>query len=379
MSHFKMDLRFRAATSLAVSLLFAGIVHADPASAGRPAKEIQADIAAVDQDIEHNANFDVSIAYDPRFHAQMGHDIGSRRMKEADLYRELAKASPKLSAMALHLAAVDDARCAFWGDTDAQARVDARATDADPAIAADGKCEQQLIAWWNAIGNADAQTKIIDAVTELAQAHPDSTFIADCAQLMIQTNAASLQIGQRLNDLVCITLAKSTLGKSYAQQPMRMYEPLDFEGNTLKGKSFKLKDLRGKVVMVDFWATWCPPCRAEIPHVAELYQQYHDQGFEIIGVSSDNDRPQLTGFLKEHPEMPWQQLFSGGHGWHPLTKKFGINSIPRMLIVDKNGNLRAMNQSAERFKDLIPQLLAETYTPPPAKAVVKPTIRPIGT
>jgi thiol-disulfide isomerase/thioredoxin len=136
--------------------------------------------------------------------------------------------------------------------------------------------------------------------------------------------------------------------------------------------------------MVDFWATWCPPCRAEIPHVAELYQKYHDQGFEIIGVSSDNDRAELANFLQQHTEMPWQQLFSAGNGWHPLTKKFGINTIPRMLLVDRNGNLRMMTEQAELMKDLMPALLAETYTPPPppvktAKPAAKPiTQTPIG-
>jgi thiol-disulfide isomerase/thioredoxin len=322
--------------------------------------------------------FDAVVAYDPKFRHQMINSLGSPRGKEAALFRELAETSPKNAPLALHAAAIDDARCAFWGDSEAGTRVEARASDADPAVAADGKGEQQLIAWWSAFGNPDEQNKVVDEMTVLAKANPTSDFLANDVHLMIETNPATVEIGQKLTDVECISLARTPNGKAYSLQPNRIDEPLDFEGTTLKGKSFKMKDLRGKVVMVDFWATWCPPCRAEIPHVADLYQQFHDQGFEIIGVSSDNDRVALSSFLKEHTEMPWQELFSAGNGWHPLTKKFGIASIPRMLLVDRSGNLRMMAQSSEAFKELIPKLLAETYVAPPPKSTAKPAGKPLG-
>ncbi len=372
----KRSILFTSVQAVLLPLTLVFNAGADPKPAGRTAKQIESDIAAVRQDIEQHAGFDASVAYNPNARRQMNNDLGSRRSKEADLMRELAVALPRSSVLILHEAAIDDARCAFWGNSDAAARIEARAADKDPVVAADGKCDQQLIAWWNAFGNSDEQARVVDEVTAIAKANPTSDSLADSVHLMIDTNPATVAIGQKLTDVLCVTLGKTSIGKAYSQQPNRIDEPLDFDGTTVKGKSFKLKDFRGKVVLVDFWATWCPPCRAEIPHVAEMYQQYHDHGFEIIGVSSDNNKVELNNFLKEHTEMPWQELFSAGNGWHPLTKKFGIFSIPRMLLVDRNGNLRMMAQSAESFKTLLPDLLAETYVAPPEKTPAKFTAKP---
>ena len=120
-------------------------------------------------------------------------------------------------------------------------------------------------------------------------------------------------------------------------------------------------------MLIDFWATWCPPCREEIPRVAKVYAQYHDQGLEVVGVSSDQDRQTLAAFLKQHPEMPWPEMFQGGTAWHPLTKKFGITGIPAMYLIDRNGNLRT-TEAADVMDTLVPALLAETYTPPAKSA-----------
>ncbi len=114
--------------------------------------------------------------------------------------------------------------------------------------------------------------------------------------------------------------------------------PLDLKFTALDGTPVDLAALKGKVVLIDFWATWCPPCRGEVPNVVAAYHKYHDQGFEIIGISLDQDKDALLAFTKENG-MTWPQYFDG-NGWqNAISSRFGINSIPAMWLIDKQGNL----------------------------------------
>jgi thiol-disulfide isomerase/thioredoxin len=115
-------------------------------------------------------------------------------------------------------------------------------------------------------------------------------------------------------------------------------KPLELKFTAVDGQQVDLSQMRGKVVLIDFWATWCPPCRGEVPNVVAAYNKYHDQGFEIIGISLDQDKDTLLNFTKQNG-MVWPQFFDG-QGWHnEISSKFGIDSIPAMWLVGKDGKV----------------------------------------
>jgi len=134
-------------------------------------------------------------------------------------------------------------------------------------------------------------------------------------------------------------------------------KPVDIAFEAVDGRKVDLKELKGKVVLIDFWATWCGPCVAELPNVLAAYEKLHDQGFEIVGISFDQSKEALTKFVAEK-KMPWPQYFDG-EGWaNKYGKEFGINSIPAMWLVDKKGNLRDLNARAG-LADKVRKLLDE--------------------
>ena len=120
---------------------------------------------------------------------------------------------------------------------------------------------------------------------------------------------------------------------------------LDFEAQTLDGKTIHFPDdFRGKVVMLDFWATWCGPCVAEIPNIVAVYNQYHKNGFDILGVSLDMaNKKQVVEQFIINAQMPWQQIYDGGYWKAEIAQTYDVNSIPHAILVDGNtGKILAM-------------------------------------
>jgi thiol-disulfide isomerase/thioredoxin len=134
---------------------------------------------------------------------------------------------------------------------------------------------------------------------------------------------------------------------------------LDFT-DAIKGSAVSIKGLKGKVVVIDFWATWCGPCVAEMPKMKELYAKYRDQGVEFIGVSLDQPKEQggldkLKTFVKQN-EIGWPQYYQG-KGWESeFSMSLGINSIPCVFIVDAEGKLYSV-EAGGKLEEMIPDLL----------------------
>jgi thiol-disulfide isomerase/thioredoxin len=112
----------------------------------------------------------------------------------------------------------------------------------------------------------------------------------------------------------------------------------DFAVKDLGGQPLSVAKYKGKIVLVDFWATWCGPCMAEMPNVIQAYNQYHDKGFEIIGVSLDDDPAQLKAFLQQK-KLAWPQFNDGKQFDNELAVKYGINAIPANYLLDGDGRI----------------------------------------
>lgn len=139
--------------------------------------------------------------------------------------------------------------------------------------------------------------------------------------------------------------------------------------DAISGKKISMADLKGKVVVIDFWATWCGPCVGEMPENKKIYEECKDKGVEFIGVSLDNPESQggldrLKKFVATNG-IAWPQYYQG-NGWNSeFSASWGINSIPTVFIVDTDGNLYS-TEARGNLKTLIPKLLAGRAAKPGA-------------
>ena len=149
-----------------------------------------------------------------------------------------------------------------------------------------------------------------------------------------------------------------------------MEHPMELTYTAVDGRVVDLAKWRGKVVLIDFWATWCGPCLEELPNVKLVYQRYHDQGFEIAGVSFDQAHDaahpakrqksaQELQVFTAAKDMPWPQYYDGLYWKNVLGKKYAIQAIPAMFLLDKTGRLVSTNARGPKLEQEVMRLLRE--------------------
>src|SRR5258706_1720690 len=143
--------------------------------------------------------------------------------------------------------------------------------------------------------------------------------------------------------------------KTQTQGAKYLGQRLAIQFEAIDGRQVDLTKMRGKVVLVDFWATWCPPCVKEVPEVKAAYDKLHERGFEVVGISRDEKMEDLRDFVAKN-KIEWPQYLDGIEG--RFATKFGVEEIPAMWLLDKQGKVRDV-EATENLIEKAEKLLAE--------------------
>ena len=161
------------------------------------------------------------------------------------------------------------------------------------------------------------------------------------------------QLKEALAEFASNKNASRIISTQYGPETVGHIWPIPIGVEDIDGKMITLADYKGKVLLIDFWATWCGPCRAELPELLKVYEEYHPKGFEIVSISLDyKDRLDLKAYREwiDEKGMNWRHTYDG-EGWvTPLVKKYFVSSIPAPFMVGTDGSLIAFGEDCRGDK-----------------------------
>jgi thiol-disulfide isomerase/thioredoxin len=290
-------------------------------------------------------------------------EMTAAREKRGKLALELLHAEPKNERLPKLL--IERWQGMGMGDTDELAK------EIDEAVAATGdeslKAEGLFVKARSTLMTPNPDMKaVLAAVNAYAAVAPKGDRRA--ASLLFQAASQTLDNAEKvaLEDRILKDYpAMADRVKGIRHQREGVGKPFELTFNeAITGKPIDVqKDLKGKVVVVDFWATWCGPCVAEMPTMKKLYAEFKDKGVEFVGVSLDQPEESGKGltalktFVAEN-EIAWPQYYQGNFWQSEFSMSWGINAIPCVFIVDKAGNLYS-TEARGKLEELIPELLAK--------------------
>jgi len=154
--------------------------------------------------------------------------------------------------------------------------------------------------------------------------------------------------------------AAAELSRIEALRKLKIGSPaIPLAATSYQGRKIRFPEAyKGKVVLLDFWAAWCNPCRMEMPNVIKTYGELHKKGFEVIGVSLDNEREKFEGYVRDN-KLEWPQLYDGKYWNSEYAKLYAVNSIPATFLIDKKGVIRYKNVRGDALREAVLTLLAE--------------------
>ncbi len=191
---------------------------------------------------------------------------------------------------------------------------------------------------------------------EIARPYIESAIISD------KRDQAKAFVAQLKADMASHPMA-AQIAQVIGQLSANLYLPgvgdkMEIAFTAIDGKEVDVTKMKGKVILIDFWATWCAPCVAEMPNVIKAYAEYKDKGFEVVGISLDEDKSALEGFIAQN-NMTWPQYFDG-KGWgNEIAQRFGIGQVPATFLVGKDGKIIASNLHGSQLEEKLKEVLSE--------------------
>lgn len=232
----------------------------------------------------------------------------------------------------------------------------------NPASAA----EVKLVALMDRLNDLDKasapdQKKLIQEATEHLKEKGTRLTLSDAN--MVSQLTMAIEGTVHANDVFknlgqMLSAADNQQVASLAKSFERIGKEFPISGKTVDGKEYDLKNMKGKVVLVDFWATWCGPCIAELPNMEAAYKKYHGKGFDIIGISLDRpgDDEKLSKFI-ENRKMAWPCITIEDS--RPLANQYGVNAIPYPVLVDAQGRVVSLRARGAHLDRLLERMLGE--------------------
>lgn len=200
---------------------------------------------------------------------------------------------------------------------------------------------------------ANLHKQIEDYLDTYPNYRPALDALGEIAEVAVAVGATRTR--KRIVDAALKNFPDHSLAKA-ARREEAVGKEFDFDFTPVGSKKATgIKELRGKVVVLDFWASWCGPCKKEMPALKKLYEKHAKEGLEIVGVSLDDKEQALTDSVKDLG-IPWPQVF--GETASKLADKWGLDAIPAMFVIDRKGKLRSVDARG-KLEKLIPDLLAE--------------------
>lgn len=214
------------------------------------------------------------------------------------------------------------------------------------------------------------QQKIIDETQankqRIVDENPNSIISLMIFQDMVSSQLYSPEELQTTFDKFSPELKNSGMGKNIEETLTNLTKVSvgkkapDFSAPTPTGEELALKDVLGKVTLVDFWASWCKPCRVENPNIVKVYEKYHDKGFNIIGVSLDRpDQKDKWEKAIADDNLSWNQVSNLQFWQDPIALEYGVRAIPAAFLLDENGVIVAKNLRGQDLENKVAELLGE--------------------